>query len=102
MEPRSASGRRYTNNRLLFSPLGWRNLHLAVERAMGPAGFDPFANPGYGWSFILFQIFLWLSLDTCWQTTAMQTFSVRGAKTSRRVFLWTGFVFLGRGMLPMI
>lgn len=81
---------------------GWRNLQHAVERTLGPAGFDPIANPDYGWSFILFQIFLWLSLDTCWQTTAMRTFSVRDAETSRRVFTWTGFVFLGRGMLPML
>lgn len=81
---------------------GWRNLHDTVERAMGAAGFDPLANPDYGWAFILFQILLWLSVDTCWQTTAMRTFSTRDPETSSRVFTWTGFVFLGRGMMPML
>ncbi len=81
---------------------GWGSLQAAVERTMGAAGFDPIANPAYGWSYILFQIFIWLSVDTCWQTTAMRTFSVRDAETSSRVFTWTGFVFLGRGMMPML
>ena len=81
---------------------GWVNLHDAVLHSMGSAGFDPFANPQYGWSFILFQIFLWLAVDTCWQTTAMRTYSARDAETSRKVFVWTGFIFLGRGMMPML
>lgn len=81
---------------------GVSNLHETVARTLGSAGFDPIANPNYGWSFILFQLLLWLSLDTCWQTTAMRTFSARDAETSRRVFTWTGFIFLGRGMMPML
>ena len=81
---------------------GWGSLQSAVERTMGAAGFDPTINPAYGWSYILFQIFIWLAVDTCWQTTAMRTFSVRDAETSSRVFTWTGFVFLGRGMMPML
>jgi solute:Na+ symporter, SSS family len=65
---------------------GIQNLQQTVERTMGSAGFDPIANSNYGWSFILFQILMWLAVDTCWQTTAMRTFSVRDAETSRKVF----------------
>lgn len=81
---------------------GFHNLHDTVSRTMGAAGFDPILNPNYGWSFIVFQILLWLAVDTCWQTTAMRTFSARDGETSKRIFTWTGFIFLGRGMMPMI
>ncbi len=81
---------------------GWGNMRDAVTRTMGADGFNPFTNPDYGWAYILFQILLWLAVDTCWQTTAMRTFSTKDPETSRRVFFWTGFIYLGRGMLPMI
>src|ERR1700743_629156 len=38
----------------------------------------------------------------CWQTTAMRMFSTKSPETSKRVMTWTGFIFLGRGMLPML
>ena len=81
---------------------GLGNMQQAVMQTMGGAGFDPIANPQYGLSYIVFQILLWLAVDTCWQTTAMRTFSARDPETSRRVFTWTGFIFLGRGMMPMM
>ena len=84
------------------SKAGIEGMREAVARAMGPAGFDPIANPAYGWSFIAFQCLLWLAVDTCWQTTAMRTFSTKDSATSRKVFSWTGVIFFGRGMMPMI
>jgi len=69
---------------------------------MGRSGFDPIANPKFGLTFLIWQVLLWFSLHTCWQTTAMRMFSTRGPETSRRVMTWTGFIFLGRGMLPML
>ncbi|MCX6619976.1 MAG: sodium:solute symporter family protein [Acidobacteria bacterium] len=87
---------------LCISHAGIQNMHDAVSRSMGPAGFDPIVNPQFGWAFIAFQILLWLAMDTCWQTTAMRTFSARDGETSKRIFTWTGFIFLGRGMMPMI
>jgi SSS family solute:Na+ symporter len=32
----------------------------------------------------------------------MRTFSARDPETSRKVFSWTGFIYLGRGMMPML
>jgi solute:Na+ symporter, SSS family len=87
---------------LSVSKAGVEGMREAVGRAMGPAGFDPIANPAYGWSFIIFQCLLWLAVDTCWQTTAMRTFSTKDSATSRKVFSWTGVIFFGRGMMPMI
>jgi len=82
--------------------VGWHNLHDVVWKTMGSNGFSPISNPEYGWAYIAFQILLWLAVDTCWQTTAMRTFSARDPETSRKVFSWTGFVYLGRGMMPML
>ncbi|MGI8959916.1 MAG: sodium:solute symporter family protein [Bryobacteraceae bacterium] len=81
---------------------GWQNMHDVVLRTMGTGGFDPVASPSFGWAFIAFQLLYWMAINTCWQTTAMRTFSTRDAEISSKVFTWTGFIFLGRGMLPML
>lgn len=81
---------------------GWGNIVDKVTTVMGPAGFDPIANPKFGITFLIWQVLLWFSLHTCWQTTAMRMFSTKGPETSKRVMTWTGFIFLGRGMLPML
>jgi len=81
---------------------GWHNIVQKVTVTMGRAGFDPIASPKFGWTFLVWQVLLWLSIGTCWQTTAMRMFSTRDAETSKRVMTWTGFIFLGRGMLPTL
>ena len=81
---------------------GWGNMYHAVAQNMGAGGFSPIINPRYGWMYIFFQILVWLSVNTCWQTTAMRTFSTESPEVSKRVFSWTGFIFLGRGMMPML
>ncbi|MDQ1474729.1 MAG: solute:Na+ symporter, family [Bryobacterales bacterium] len=82
--------------------VGWSNMQHAVATNMGANGFSPISNPDYGWAYILFQILLWMAVDTCWQTTAMRTFATKDPETSKKVFFWTGFIFLGRGMMPML
>lgn len=82
--------------------VGWGNTVHKVAATMGNAGFSPIASPKFGWTFLIWQILLWLSIVTCWQTTAMRIFSTRSPEVSKRVMTWTGFIFLGRGMLPML
>jgi SSS family solute:Na+ symporter len=81
---------------------GWGHMRDTVYANMGSQGFNPFTNAQYGWAYIVFQILLWMAVDTCWQTTAMRTFSTTDPETSRKVFSWTGFIYLGRGMMPML
>ncbi len=81
---------------------GWGRIVAKVSDTMGPAGFDPFLTPKFGVTFLVWQVLLWFSVCTCWQTTAMRMFSTKGPETSRRVMTWTGVIFLGRGMLPML
>jgi SSS family solute:Na+ symporter len=81
---------------------GWGNIVNKVTTVMGDGGFDPITNPKFGVTFLIWQILLWFSVHTCWQTTAMRMFSTKSPETSKRVMTWTGFIFLGRGMLPML
>ena len=81
---------------------GWGNIVEKVTTTMGEAGFNPLANPKFGVTFLVWQVLLWLSVTTCWQTTAMRVFSTKSPELSKRVMTWTGFIFLGRGMLPML
>ncbi|MFL6208629.1 MAG: sodium:solute symporter [Pyrinomonadaceae bacterium] len=81
---------------------GWGNIVNKVTTVMGEGGFNPISNPKFGLTFLIWQVLLWFSIHTCWQTTAMRMFSTKGPETSKRVMTWTGFIFLGRGMLPML
>ncbi len=80
---------------------GWKRMHDVVLQTMGADGFSPITNPDYGWAFIAFLVLSCLAGDACWQTTAMRGFATRDPETSRKVFYWTGFIFLGLGLLPM-
>jgi solute:Na+ symporter, SSS family len=81
---------------------GWSNMVRHVETIMGPPGFNPFTSPKFGLSFILWQVVFWFAIHTCWQTTAMRMFSTKGPEVAKKVMTWTGFIFVGRGMLPML
>jgi solute:Na+ symporter, SSS family len=80
----------------------WHRITETVTHTMGLGGYSPFANLQFGWKFLVWQALLWFSIHTCWQTTAMRMFSTKSPETSKRVMTWTGFIFLGRGMLPML
>lgn len=81
---------------------GWGNIVDKVSNVMGEGGFNPISNPKFGIIFLIWQVLLWFSVHTCWQTTAMRMFSTKSPETSKRVMTWTGFIFLGRGVLPML
>ena len=82
--------------------VGFANIVDKVAHVMGPAGFSPFESPRFGWTFLVWQALLWVSISTCWQTTAMRMFSTNSPATAKKVMTWTGVIFLGRGMLPML
>ncbi len=81
---------------------GWGHIVDKISSTMGSAGFDPIQNPKFGITFLIWQVLLWFSIHTCWQTTAMRVFSTKSPEISKRVMTWTGFIYLGRGMLPML
>jgi SSS family solute:Na+ symporter len=79
--------------------VGWGAMVRTVEGRMGGHGFDPVADLGPG--FILWQVLLWVALMTVWQSVAMRTFSTRDAALGKKMFTLTGFLFLGRALIPM-
>ncbi len=80
----------------------WENIVEKVTITYGQAGINPLIHPDIGWVFLAWQTLLWFSVHTCWQTTAMRMFSTKSPAVSKKVMTWTGFIFLGRGMLPML
>jgi SSS family solute:Na+ symporter len=79
--------------------VGWAGMVGAVERHMDGRGFDPVGDLGTG--FILWQVLLWTALMTVWQSVAARTFSTKDAAVGKRMFTLTGFLFLGRALIPM-
>jgi SSS family solute:Na+ symporter len=80
--------------------VGWGGMVGAVEGHMAGHGFDPVADLGLG--FILWQLLLWIALMTVWQSVAMRTFSTKDAAVGKKMFTLTGFLFLGRALIPMV
>jgi SSS family solute:Na+ symporter len=81
---------------------GWSHIVDKVTTVMGPSGWNPIDNPKFGWSFLIWQVLHWFAMCACWQTTAMRMFSTNSPQTAKKVMTWTGVIFLGRGMLPML
>lgn len=79
---------------------GWSGMVRAVEGHMGGHGFNPVEDLGIG--FILWQVLLWIALMTVWQSVAMRTFSTKDAAVGKKMFTLTGFLFLGRALIPMV
>jgi SSS family solute:Na+ symporter len=79
--------------------VGWGRMVSTVESHMDGRGFDPVADLGTG--FILWQVLLWIALMTVWQSVAMRSFSTKDAAVGKRMFTLTGFLFLGRALIPM-
>jgi len=80
--------------------VGWSGMVGAVEGHMGGRGWNPIEDLGLG--FILWQVLLWIALMTVWQSVAMRTFSTKDAAVGKKMFTLTGFLFLGRAIIPMV
>jgi len=80
--------------------VGWSGMVQVVEGHMGGHGFNPIEDLGVG--FIVWQVLLWIALMTVWQSVAMRTFSTKDAAVGKKMFTLTGFLFLGRALIPMV
>jgi SSS family solute:Na+ symporter len=85
-----------------FYSVGWAPMVTAVQTNIGEKGFNPMVNPDLGWKFIIWQVFSWLALLTTWAPIASRTFSSDSPQTSRKIFSWTGYLALARGILPFV
>jgi SSS family solute:Na+ symporter len=80
--------------------VGWSDMVRVVEGHMDGHGMNPIEDLGVG--FIFWQVLLWIALMTVWQSVAMRTFSTKDAAVGKKMFTLTGFLFLGRALIPMV
>jgi len=85
-----------------FHSVGWSAMVDTVDLELGSKGFDPFQHPVFGWKFIIWQTLTWFAIVTVWAPIAARTFSSESPDTVQRIFVWTGFLALGRAVLPFL
>jgi SSS family solute:Na+ symporter len=85
-----------------FAVVGLPSMISTVTQRMGAQGFNPIGHPAFGWKFVLWQSLGWLAIITSWAPVAARTFSSESPSVVKRIFAWTGLLFLGRAILPFI
>lgn len=76
-------------------------MSAAVDRTLGSAGVDPFANPRFGWMFVVWILVSSAAASALWQPGASKALASENPGVAKKVFFWTGLTFAGRGMIPM-
>lgn len=85
---------------MVLSGIGWGELVATVERHHGAGGFNPLANPGLGWSFVIMQILGNTAATLTWQTVVARLLAARDAATGQRIYSRTSFFFVCRWLVP--
>jgi SSS family solute:Na+ symporter len=85
---------------LIMTNIGWDRLVEAVAKNHGAGGFNPFVNPGMGWSYVVFNILLNTAACLTWQATIARILASRDSRTGQRVYKGTAFFFVCRFMIP--
>ena len=86
---------------LAYSHTGLNEIMGRVQEHMGYEGWDPFRSARLGIVFFIWQILMWFSANTIWQTNSMRIFSVKNVGIVKRALQWSGIAFIGRATIPM-
>jgi SSS family solute:Na+ symporter len=73
----------------------------AVSNTLGSSGVDPFANPRFGWTFVLWIFVSSVAAGALWQPGTSKALASESPEVAKKVFFWTGLTFAGRAMIPM-
>jgi solute:Na+ symporter, SSS family len=73
----------------------------AVSTSLGQAGVDPFSNPRFGWTFVIWIFVSSLAAGALWQPGTSKALASESPAVAKKVFFWTGLTFAGRAMIPM-
>lgn len=87
---------------LIFKEVGWTKMMDAVQTHYGAGGFNPFANPDMGVSYVVFNLLLQTAATLTWQTTIQRVLAAKDTDTGRRVYTRTAFFFVCRFMIPAL
>jgi len=85
---------------LILGKVGWGAMVDAVEVHHGAGGFNPFANPTMGWSYVIFNTLLNTAAVLTWQTQIARVLSAKDSATGRKVYTRTSFFFVARWLVP--
>lgn len=85
-----------------FTSVGVSSMITTVSEKLGTQGFDPMHHPAFGWKFIIWQSLIWLAIITAWAPVAARNFAAQSPSVVKRLFAWTGLLFLGRAILPFL
>jgi Na+/proline symporter len=87
---------------LILNKVGWTGLVSTVEKYHGAGGFNPFQNPGMGWSYVVFNALLNTAAVLTWQTQIARVLAAKDSRTGRKVYTGTSFFFVARFLIPGI
>jgi len=83
----------------------WRvdltSMSNAVAGTLGTAGVNPFDNPRFGWTFVIWIFVSSLAAGALWQPGTSKALASESPAVAKKVFFWTGLTFAGRAMIPM-
>jgi solute:Na+ symporter, SSS family len=98
--------------------VSWQQMVDITRSQYGEAGFSPFVSPDVeshsigsftsfpsselGWSFILVNVLVFFAVPVLWQPAASLGLSLADMRTGRRMYLWSGLTYLGRGTIPIL
>jgi SSS family solute:Na+ symporter len=85
---------------LSINYLGWSNIVTTVMEGKGAAGFDPFHEAGFGWTYVLWMFFLGLASCAIWQTAVIRACSAKSARIVKRIYIVSSVGFLIRFLIP--
>jgi solute:Na+ symporter, SSS family len=77
------------------------DMSAAVSSAFGQAGVDPFVNPRFGWTFVVWILVSSVAAGAIWQPGTSKALAAKSPAVAKKVFFWTGLTFAGRAMVPM-
>jgi len=83
---------------LIHPELGWEGITSAMGRHRGPMMFNPVAEGGYGWIWIIYMCVLMLTATICWAPEISRALTARHERATLQTFLMAtpgGFVRLG-------
>ena len=73
----------------------------AVTTSLGSAGFDPIANPRFGWTFVIWILVSGVAAGALWQPGTSKALASESPAVAKKVYFWTGLTFAGRAIIPM-
>ena len=87
---------------LTHPDLGWNTMLTAMAEHRGERMFNPLAEDGYGWTWIIFNGLVFLVAGFCWAPEASRALTARDEKAARWTFLAASTGMFARLAVPAL